>query len=284
MSITECLSGPIFTEWRAEWADLLVRRIQGLARDVNAVKVEIQGCPSKEVHEDLLRAFDRQDAKVEIHAGVSEAVLVLEGRTKEDLWNNFRTLTKRSLKKGMAGPIHVRRLTGLADLQHAYESWMATSRRQKFSRIRAWPVIEPVLRHSVERGIGEVLASYHDSQLLASIFVGHIGNRSSYVYGGYVDGAESYRPTHILQYMAIQEAIDRRMSSYTFGELNEEPFRTGVDQFKLGFGAIPIRNLDTIVWPRKPLCHGIIQGVRSMDIGQALEKLLMKYKGAFAKT
>lgn len=283
MTITECLSGPIFCEWQSDWADLFVRRLRELAKDVNSVTVSIQGCRSKDVHQDLVRAFDRQELKVSLTRGVLEAVLLLEERAMEDLWDNFRTLTKRSVKKGLAGPIRVERLTIPRDLIRAYESWMATARRQKFSRIRAWPAIEPVLRHSVDSGAGQVLATFLDDRLLASVFVTHIGESSSYVYGGYMDGAESYRPTHVLQYVAIQEAIERGMTTYTFGELNEEPSWTGVDQFKLGFGASPQRNLDTITWERRPVCHRLIEWIRGMGVGKTLENLLMRQRGAYAR-
>ena len=164
-------------------------------------------------------AFDRQELKVSLTRGVLEAVLLLEERAMEDLWNNFRKLTKRSVKR-RALPVQFvsNRLTIPRDLIRAYESWMATARRQKFSRIRAWPTIEPVLRHSVDSGAGQVLATFLDDRLLASVFVTHIGEISSYVYGGYMDGAENDRPTHVLQYVAIQEAIERGMTTYTFGE------------------------------------------------------------------
>ena len=55
MNITECLSGPIFCEWHSDWADLFVRRLRDLAKDVNSVTVSIQGCRSKDVHQDLVR-------------------------------------------------------------------------------------------------------------------------------------------------------------------------------------------------------------------------------------
>jgi lipid II:glycine glycyltransferase (peptidoglycan interpeptide bridge formation enzyme) len=283
MSITECLSGPIFLEWSPQWADVFIHEIQKLAKKANSMTVSIQGCRDKDIHEDFVQAFDRQRLRVKMAPGVLEAVMSLQGHAIKDLWRNFKTLTKRSVKKGLSGPIHVKRLTEPHELMKAYETWMATARRQRFSRIRSWPTVEPVLRHAVESGVGRVFGTCLDDKILASIFVTYIGDSACYVYGGYMDGAECHRPTHVLQYVAIQEAIDRKMSVYTFGELNEESSWTGVDKFKLGFGAVPQRQLETITWERKPLWHQAIQWLRRQGIGHALETLLMRQRGAYAK-
>ena len=176
MSLTESLCGPIFYEWRSEWADLFVRRLQELADNVNSVAVSIQGCRNKDIHQDLVCALKRARLQVNLSPGVVQAILPLEGRTIEDLRKSFRKGTKRSVKKGLTGPIRVERLTSSTDLTAAYESWMATARRQRFSRIRAWPTIEPVLRHSVDSGAGQVLATFLDDRLLASAFVSYIGD------------------------------------------------------------------------------------------------------------
>ncbi len=70
-----------------------------------------------------------------------------------------------------------------------------------------------------------------------------------------MDGAEKYSPTHMLQFEAIRESLERGMATYNFGMLISEGQTAGrgVDEFKLGFGAEPRRHLDTIIWKRKPL-------------------------------
>jgi lipid II:glycine glycyltransferase (peptidoglycan interpeptide bridge formation enzyme) len=280
MHITECLYGPIFVEWSSEWADLFVRRLQELAGEMNSLTVSIRYCPNKEVHRDLVQAFARAQLKVKLIPGVEEGVLLLKGRTMDDFWKNFRTGTKRNVKKGLTGQIRVERITSSSHLLSAYESWMSTARRKGFPDVRPWPALEPVLRHSVESGMGQVLATFLDDRLLASVFVTYIGERGSYVYGGYMDGAECYHPTHVLQYIAIQESLERGMTAYTFGDLHEKSSRNGVDQFKLGFGAIPQRNLDTIIWERRPLYHRLIRWLRHQSLGKSLETFLMRRRGA----
>jgi lipid II:glycine glycyltransferase (peptidoglycan interpeptide bridge formation enzyme) len=98
------------------------------------------------------------------------------------------------------------------------------------------------------------------------------------VYGGYMDGAEKYSPTHVLQFEAIRESVNRGMAAYNFGNLISEGNSAGrgVDEFKLGFGAVPQRRLDTIVWKRKPLLYHSIEQLRRWRMGGKLEALLKR--------
>jgi len=278
MHITECLDGPIFVEWSSEWADAFVRQVQKFAGDINSLRVSIHRCRSKEVHQDLVQAFERANLRTKLTPGVVEGVLLLRDRTMDNLRKNFRKGTKWSVKKGLTGPVRVTHLTSGKDLNRAYEAWMSTARRKGFSDVRPWPALEPVVRHCVDSGLGSVLGTFLGDRLLASAFVTYIGETGSWVYGGYMDGAEPYHPTHVLQYVAIQECLERRMSSYTFGDLtvNGKSSTSGVDGFKLGFGAVPEQNLDTITWERRPSWNRWIQWFRHQKLGSRVEGLFKR--------
>jgi CelD/BcsL family acetyltransferase involved in cellulose biosynthesis len=170
----------------------------------------------------------------------------------------------------------VRRLTAAEDLAQAYAAWMATADRRGFTDVRPWPGLEPVLRHCIDQGLGSVLGTFAEQRLVAAAFITHIGKTAAYVYGGYKDGAEKLSPTHVLQYEAIQASIEKGMSAYNFGYLISEGQAEGkgVDEFKLGFGAVPQRHLDTIIWKRKPILYSAFERLRHGSLGQSLEAFL----------
>jgi hypothetical protein len=255
ISLLQCFEGPIFREWDSSWAGPFIEGVEDVARTQKSMEVVIEGCPQRDVQVDLLQAFHAHDLSVKSFSGVTRAVLPLEKRTMDDIWRGMNKGTKWTIKKGMNGALEVRNLTDLDDLRKAHEAWMATARRKGFSEVRPWKGLEPVLRYSVNNRLGSVLGSFLSGELLAAIFVAYVGRTAIYVYGGYMDYCEQYHPNHVLQYTVIQQCLAMGMMEYSFGNLSPQyqVSRSGVDQFKLGFGAIPLPQTETISWIRKPL-------------------------------
>lgn len=273
--VTECLDGPIFLEWEREWADQLVTAIEDLAGQVNSMAVVIRDCPHAAAHADILGVMRQRGLPVELTPGAADAVLTLEGRTLEEVRAGFNRGARARIRKSQNGAVSVRRLSSTEDLTEAYGAWIATANRKGFTDVRPWAGLEPVLRHSLDQGLGSVLGSYADGKLQAAAFIVHVGSTAAYVYGGYVDGAEKYSPTHLLQYEAMRESQQKGMVSYNFGLLlgDHQPSARGVDEFKLGFGAAPVRHLETIAWKRKAMLYDAVQRVRRVRVGRNLEAM-----------
>jgi hypothetical protein len=277
-TVSECLDGPIFLEWENAWADDFVAGLVKLAGQVNSMALVIKDCPHEDVHRDVLAALGRRGLTTALIRGSADAVLPLEGRTIDQVRSGFNHGTRQRVKKGTAGPLSIRRLTTPEDLLKAYAAWIATAARKSFTDVRPWVGLEPVLRHCIDNRLGSVLGSFLDDRLLAAAFVVQVGKTAAYVYGGYLDGAEKHSPTHALQFEAIRESLERGLAAYNFGMLISEgqPAGRGVDEFKLGFGAVPQRHLDTIVWKRKPLLYDSIEWLRRWRMGGKLEALLKR--------
>jgi hypothetical protein len=275
-TIIECLDGPIFLEWETAWAEALVVALMDLARQANSMALIIKDCPDAAVHRDLLAAFRERQLSLELRAGPLDAVLHLEGRRLEQIRSGCNRGTRQRIRKGQTANISIRRLTSPDDLAQAYAAWLATARRKSFTDVRPWAGLEPVLRHATEGGIGSVLGSFAGDRLLAAAFIVHVGRKAAYVYGGYIDGAEKLSSTHLLQFEAIKESLELGMTEYNFGNLLAEgqPAARGVDEFKLGFGAVPRRHLDTIVWKRKPTLFNAVEWLRQHRWGTKLEAAL----------
>lgn len=274
-TLSECLDGPIFLHWEEAWADAFVAGLVEMAGTVNSIAVIIRDCPRSDVHRDLLAAFQRSGLTTEVSRASPDAVVALKGRTLDQIRSGFNHGTRQRIRKGLAGQLTVRRLTSDQDLVKAYEAWIATANRKSFTDVRPWTGLAPVLRYCIDNRHGSVLGSFLDDRLLAAVFVVHIGRATAWVYGGYVDGAQKQSATQVLQFEAIRESLERGMEAYNFGNLIAEgqPAAQGVDDFKLGFGAVPQQHLDTIVWKRNPRLYSLVGRLRQGWIGRRLEAL-----------
>jgi hypothetical protein len=277
ITVSECLDGPIFVQWESTWADAFVSGLAEMARQVGGVGVIVKDCPHGEVHRDLLAALHRGGLETSLTPGPADAILQLEGRTMDEIRSGFNHGTRQRIRKGQKA-ISVRQLTRVEDLAQAHAAWVATANRKSFSDVRPWRGLEPVLRHSIDNGLGSVLASYVDGKLLAAAFIAHVGKTAVWVYGGYMDGAEKHSPTHVLQFEAIRQSLGLGFEAYNFGNLiaEQQPAARGVDEFKLGFGAAPRRHLDTIVWQRRPVLYALIELLRRGGLGRSLETRLKR--------
>jgi hypothetical protein len=271
-TVSECLDGPIFLAWEDAWADPLVAGLVEIAGQASSMALVIKDCPHEDVHRGLVEGLRRGGRKIELSRGPAEAIIPLEGRTIDQIRSGFNHGTRSRVKKGQKG-VAVRRLTRPEDLAQAYAAWIATASRKSFTDVRPWLGLEPVLRRCIDHGMGSVLGSFVDDTLLAAAFITHVGSTAAWVYGGYMDGAEKYNPTHVLQYEAIKESLERGCVGYNFGQLlaESDPGARGVDEFKLGFGAVSHRHLDTIVWKRKPVLYASVRRLREGRLGRRLE-------------
>lgn len=286
--MTQCLAGPIHLDWDPAWADHFVSSVDDLARADNSIEVALHGCANRELHRDLALAFLRRGMTVAVKAGPTEAVLSLNGATGDGIWKGMNEGTRRNIRKAQKNGVTVRELTTGLELRLAHDAWLATAARKGFSDVRPWELLEPVLRHCVDRRIGKVYGSFVGDRMLAAIFVTFIGGQASYVYGGFVDGAERYAPNHVLHHEAVKDCLGRGLKAYNLGQLTEafDPGRPqGIDQFKLGFGAKVERKPDSIIWRRMPKVAACAEWLRERRAGKRLvdelkRRLLSKKKEA----
>lgn len=270
--VTQCLSGPLNANWRPRWADGFVSELERLAERRGSLEVALSGCRSADFHRDVLAELRRRGARVSLRPGVVDASLPLERAALPDALKAMNEGTRRNIKKAQKSGVELRLLTRAEELKDAHGAWLATASRKGFSDVRPWEYLEPVVRRCVDHGHGAVLGSFKDGRLLAAIFVTFLGGEGSYVYGGYRDGGESLSPNHILHLEAIKLCLDRGLRAYNFGALSAdyEARPTGTDRYKLGFGARPVPQLDTIVWRRRPwLCAGS-EWLKRQSFGRAV--------------
>ena len=278
LTIAESLDGPTFEAWQPSYARPYAQAIASFADRSRALAVVIRDCPDPGLHRDLTEALRLLRGDVVLSRGVTDAVLDIAGQTGEGLSRGFSQGLRRSVKKARANAVQVTRLEDDDSLKAAYDTWMATAQRKGFDSVRPWPALEPVLRHSVASGAGVVFGARVDGVVVASIFVTYIGRAASYVYGGQLDGAEAFASSSLLQLSAIDEAIERGLPEYSFGVLpaHGDPRQSGIDQFKLSFGARPRPALDTITWRRHVVLYESLVRVRRHPVGARIERALRR--------
>jgi len=277
--LTQCLAGPIHLDWDPEWADHFVSKVGDLAKADNSIEVAIHGCANRELHRDVAFAFLRRGLNVEVKAGAAEAVIPLGGASLDGVWKGMNEGTRRNIRKAQKNALEIRELTTGLELRLAHDAWLATAQRKGFSDVRPWELLEPVLRHCVDSRMGKVYGSFRGDRMLAAIFVTFIGGQASYVYGGYVDGAEEFAPNHLLHHEAIKHCLERGLKAYNLGQLTGayDPARPqGIDQFKLGFGARVDRRPDSIIWKRMPRVAAGLDWIRRQKAGKKLAEELKR--------
>jgi hypothetical protein len=277
--LTQCLAGPLHLDWDPEWADHFVAKVDEMARADNSIEVAIHGCVNRELHRDIAFAFMRRGLPVGIKTGPAEAVVPLKGATLDGVWKGMSDSTRRNIRKGQKHAVEVRELTTGLELRLAHDAWLATASRKGFSDVRPWDLLEPVLRECIDRRLGKVYASFLGDRMLAAIFVTFIGGQASYVYGGFVDGAEAHAPNHLLHAHAIKECLEKGLRAYNLGQLTRtfDPARpVGIDQFKLGFGARIERRPDSIIWKRMPVVAAGLDWLRDQKAGKRIAEELKR--------
>ena len=276
--IVESLDGPTFQAWDRSYAKSYSEALAKFVDGSHTLAVIIRACPDPAIHHDLSEALRRLPGDVVLTQGVTDAVLSLDHQTLETLSGGFSQGLRRAIKRARANAVEVRRLEAPDGLRAAYDTWIATARRKGFDSVRPWPALEPVLRHSVSSGSGVVFGAVVDGVVVASVFATYLGRAAEYVYGGQLDGTEHLSSASLLQSAAIEEAIDRGLSEYSFGVLpaHGDPRRSGIDQFKLSFGAVPRPTLDTITWRRHVLLYEGLTRLRGHPLGARIERSLRR--------
>jgi hypothetical protein len=276
-TLAECLHGPIFRRWRASWAPTLVEGLEKLSAEANCLQLSLKACPRADVHADVHEAMMSSGLRASFARGDSLAVVDLEDTSSDELWTSYSYGTRRNIKKARQSGVEVRFLTKPEELRRAHAAWLSTAERKHFDDVRPWETLEPVIQQCLDQSTGFVLGSFKDGQLLAAIFVTQIGGVADYIYGGYFDGADQYRPNHILHHEAILHAKQNGMRAYSLGTLvRPDTPGHGMDRFKLGFSSNVRSNLDTVVWERRPLLHRGLEWLRRNALGAKIQSTLRR--------
>lgn len=99
----------------------------------------------------------------------------------------------------------------------------------------------------------------HEGRHLAGIIVSHCGNRATYMYGASASSKRELMPNYLLQWQAIQDAVDAGLEEYDFFGIPpssdaNHPMH-GLWRFKTGFGGSVHHYIGAWDYPYRPTVY-----------------------------
>ena len=231
-------AGPILdwsqTDVVEAWRDSLIELAS--AEECVFVRVRPQ-LLALDTNEHNFKQLGFRKAKMHLEAELTSQ-LNLE-RPLDDIHTDLRKNTRREIKQAKKRGIKVTQFTDPAIIKEFYEMQLATAERHGFV-----PFDEERLQAEFEvfSKTGNVLLySSHtaDGELIAQAFVVFYGAEASYHYGASTELGRTEPGAYLIQWKAIQEAINRGCKRYNFwGVVHPEDSKHrfyGVSVFKRGF-------------------------------------------------
>ena len=167
--------------------------------------------------------------------------LPLKGRTQEDVFHAFCAKTRYNIGLSLRKGVTVREYSG-ADripdfiLQNFYSLMQTTGERDHFY-IRGLDYFE-ALMNALQNDAKIYLAYLHGQPIAGAIEV-FCGNKAWYLYGASSNEHRNVMPNYLLQWLMIQEAMERGCELYDFrgvpGNVSEDNPLYGLYRFKKGF-------------------------------------------------
>ena len=182
--------------------------------------------------------------------------LDIKGKTKEEVFENFHSKTRYNIR--LAGKKGVVIKHGdKNDLKDFHKIMVETGKRDGFM-IRPLEYFEKMYDELAPNSM-ELLMAYFEDKPIAGIIPIMYGNKTWYLYGASSNQYRNLMPNYLLQWEAIQEAIEKGHDMYDFrgvsGVLDETHPQYGLYRFKKGFGAEFTEFIGEIYIPFKPLTY-----------------------------
>ncbi len=175
----------------------------------------------------------KNTVEIDLRPG-KEALLA---QMKQKTRYNVRLATKKGVKVRVAGE---------QDLDRLYEIYAQTSLRDGFV-IRDRDYYHSLWVKFIQAGMLTPLAAEYEDEILAGLMLFHFGEKCWYLHGMSLDEHREKMPNYLLQWEAIQKAIDLGCRKYDLWGapdiFDETDSMWGVFRFKLGLGGQVVRTM-----------------------------------------
>lgn len=178
---------------------------------------------------------------------------------KELLLAQMKQKTRYNVRLAMRKGIVIRE-AGEDDFDLLYDIYAQTSLRDGFV-IRDRDYYVSLWQEFFRAGMLKPLLAVYEEKILAGLMLFHFGGKCWYIHGMSVDEHREKMPNYLLQWQAIQQAIDLGCHSYDLwgapDEFSEADSMWGVFKFKLGLGGQVVRTLGAWDLAVKPFWYQI---------------------------
>ena len=193
--------------------------------------------------------------------------LPLKGRTQEDVFHAFCAKTRYNIGLSLRKGVTVREYSG-ADripdfiLQNFYSLMQTTGERDHFY-IRGLDYFE-ALMNALQNDAKIYLAYLHGQPIAGAIEV-FCGNKAWYLYGASSNEHRNVMPNYLLQWLMIQEAMERGCELYDFrgvpGNVSEDNPLYGLYRFKKGFSGTYTKFTGLFSYKFRPILSAMFEWV-----------------------
>jgi peptidoglycan pentaglycine glycine transferase (the first glycine) len=176
--------------------------------------------------------------------------------SEEQLLAQMKEKWRYNVRLAARKGVEVRVARSLEELQAWYELLQTTGERDQFGihtldyYRRAWNIL-------VSRQQARLFLAYAGDELLAGIFVSHLGAEAIYLYGASSNVQRNLMPNYLLQWEAIRWARQAGASVYDFWGIpisdEAEEAMAGVYRFKSGWGGHSVRFVGNYEYEYHPL-------------------------------
>lgn len=204
--------------------------------------------------------------------------LDIKGKTKEEIFENFHSKTRYNIRLASKKGVIVKH-GDKNDLKDFHKIMVETGKRDGFM-IRPLEYFEKMYDELAPKSM-ELLMAYYEDKPIAGIIPIMYGNKTWYLYGASSNQYRNLMPNYLLQWEAIQEAIEKGHDMYDFrgvsGVVDESHPQYGLYRFKKGFGAEFTEFIGEIYIPFKPLTY------KSYKLSEKMYKKIVLSKGKIKK-
>lgn len=191
--------------------------------------------------------------------------LPLNGRTQEDVFQAFCAKTRYNIGLSLRKGVTVREYSG-ADripefiLENFYALMQTTGERDHFY-IRGLEYFRGLM-NALQNDAKIYLAYLHGQPIAGAIEV-FCGNKAWYLYGASANEHRNVMPNYLLQWIMIQEAMERGCDLYDFrgvpGNVSENDPLYGLYRFKKGFSGTYTKFTGLFTYNFRPLLCKVLQ-------------------------
>ena len=184
--------------------------------------------------------------------------LNLKGKTEEEILKNCHQKTRYNIRLATKKGVTIKE-GNKEDLADFHRIMVTTGQRDGFI-IRSLSYFEKMYDELAPEHM-KVLMAYYENKPIAGIIPIKYGNKTWYLYGASSNEHRNLMPNYLLQWHAIQEAIQNGCDMYDFrgvsGVVDENHPQYGLYRFKKGFGAEFTEFIGEVYLPFNPIIYKV---------------------------
>lgn len=178
-------------------------------------------------------------------------------RGPDAILSDMKQKTRYNVRLASRRGVTVRR-GGVDDLDLLYRMYAETSVRDGFV-IRDQSYYRSAWGSFIRAGLAEPIIAEVENEPVAAVIPFAFGHKAWYLYGMSIDAHREKMPNYLLQWEAIQWAIERGCTQYDLwgapDSFDEQDPLWGVYRFKDGFGARVVRTIGPWDWTPRPVMY-----------------------------